>query len=934
MVSEIIKESREAIWNARGLFGWLILAVALSLGLELALRRFRGRAAGRVIHAAIVLAAIAGGLWLGWQEAFLCDDAYISFRYALNFAEGHGLVWNKGEWVEGYTNFLWTALLGVLRKLGADIPTAALFGCLLSFVGALAAAAATVRRAAPKPPILPFSAIALAGAVPFHTFSTSGLETMPAAALVVTGMFASTLPRGPLLAGLSFTLATLMRPDHALFLGCFGIALVAEDLLHTKGRIWKRLDLRRYAELAAPFLLIYVPYFLLRWRAYGDFYPNTYYAKNGAHAHWNQGAAYAAHFIGSSGAWVWLPVTLLALIGKARERHETRLRIFAALALVVFGRYVVRVGGDFMEYRFFVPLMPVVFVAAEIGLRWRIDGARFLLAAPVTAWAGVLALAAAILPVHLIPNRAIKWSIAREPSFYRIRSVFPLVIDCPWETLGKNLAAGLSSKGVEPPVAAAAIGLLGYHSRLPIVDVFGLINRAIAHKPFKREGRPGHEKEANTNELMAQGAVLDVGFRGDPNFRELAEMRVGSAKLYFMRLDPYWAALIAKVPGAHVPRPAEDVERIARTEARERVLSAHGFYGRLLLGHPLREKLLARLAKRLAAVADFEDKLPPDAKVEGKGLRIARGPRPGGASGEGWLTSLPDGKHPGVGRVEIPIGPIHSPELRFVLGGTATDKVGVKLVIEGQTVFQASPKGGTELSPVVWSLDGHQGKSGSFVIEDAEPAKNQGILVDAVHFKPADGDVRSRIALLERDALPQLGDLLQEARTILPESDPDRATLEARVETRWSLDVLPEGTRMTGTAFGKGPVPGTLGGQGTVIGVEGTGMLNSHHGGDNTKGRVELPTMEIPADPIVVMVGGGRSCNRVYVGLEVGGRIVRRVCGRDDEALRREVLPTRGFAGKQGRIVIVDEAEGGWGHILADEILILKPPPAPPAPVP
>ena len=45
-----------------------------------------------------------------------------------------------------------------------------------------------------------------------------------------------------------------------------------------------------------------------------------------------------------------------------------------------------------------------------------------------------------------------------------------------------------------------------------------------------------------------------------------------------------------------------------------------------------------------------------------------------------------------------------------------------------------------------------------------------------------------------------------------------------------------------------------------------------------------------------------------------------------------EVLATRGYAGKQGRIVIVDEAEGGWGHILADEILILKPEAAPPQP--
>ncbi|MGB7063098.1 MAG: hypothetical protein WBF13_12190, partial [Candidatus Zixiibacteriota bacterium] len=44
---------------------------------------------------------------------FVCDDAFISFRYAKNFVEGHGLVYNIGEKVEGYSNFLWTLLLSL-----------------------------------------------------------------------------------------------------------------------------------------------------------------------------------------------------------------------------------------------------------------------------------------------------------------------------------------------------------------------------------------------------------------------------------------------------------------------------------------------------------------------------------------------------------------------------------------------------------------------------------------------------------------------------------------------------------------------------------------------------------------------------------------------------------------------------------------------------
>ena len=49
---------------------------------------------------------------------FVNDDAYISFRYAQNLAEHGQLVFNLGERVEGYTNFLWTVLLAGLLKLG------------------------------------------------------------------------------------------------------------------------------------------------------------------------------------------------------------------------------------------------------------------------------------------------------------------------------------------------------------------------------------------------------------------------------------------------------------------------------------------------------------------------------------------------------------------------------------------------------------------------------------------------------------------------------------------------------------------------------------------------------------------------------------------------------------------------------------------------
>ena len=41
----------------------------------------------------------------------LFDDAMISMRYAWNFSHGFGLIWNHGEYVQGYTNLLMTLLM-------------------------------------------------------------------------------------------------------------------------------------------------------------------------------------------------------------------------------------------------------------------------------------------------------------------------------------------------------------------------------------------------------------------------------------------------------------------------------------------------------------------------------------------------------------------------------------------------------------------------------------------------------------------------------------------------------------------------------------------------------------------------------------------------------------------------------------------------------
>ncbi|MFZ5432779.1 MAG: hypothetical protein ACOZB3_03295 [Calditrichota bacterium] len=57
---------------------------------------------------------------------YLYDDAFISFRYAANLANGLGLIYNPGEYVQGITAPLWGLLLALTYKTGIPMEWAAL----------------------------------------------------------------------------------------------------------------------------------------------------------------------------------------------------------------------------------------------------------------------------------------------------------------------------------------------------------------------------------------------------------------------------------------------------------------------------------------------------------------------------------------------------------------------------------------------------------------------------------------------------------------------------------------------------------------------------------------------------------------------------------------------------------------------------------------
>ena len=178
---------------------------------------------------------LAACLLLAWSNAFIQDDAFISFRYAENLVNAHELTWNagSGERVEGYTNFLWVLMLALPIALGLDpVPASQALG--LGF--ASGTLWLTYRLAAQlfgaTPPAL--LAMALLGTnYTFSAYATGGLETQMQAFWIVAGAYAAVAiaeGRWPAIAG-AVALSTigamgvLTRLDSALPFGVlFGLA--------------------------------------------------------------------------------------------------------------------------------------------------------------------------------------------------------------------------------------------------------------------------------------------------------------------------------------------------------------------------------------------------------------------------------------------------------------------------------------------------------------------------------------------------------------------------------------------------------------------------------------------------------------------------------------------------------------------------------------
>ena len=692
---------------------------------------------------------------LGWLTSvawFLCDDAFISFRYVRNLLEGHGLVFNPGEYVEGYSNFLWVLELAALWGLfGLRPEDAAPWLSVACTAGTLATMLWWVAHipGLHHRKLVAWMALGLVCSSATFAVWTSGggLETRQFTFFVVLAVVCLSLYRhrrsGLLAASLSLAAAAYTRPEGPLIAACCFGWFAIQRIVET-GRL--RPDRRLGQELAyliAPFAVLVAAHFLFRYAYYGEWLPNTYYAKH-VQAWYETGFRYLWAATLETGLYLLLPLAFVAL----RAQWKTQRDLAYALPLLcIFPHmaYVMRIGGDHFEYRPLDFYWPLLAVPAAVGIVWvgdrirsclrrptgrGIPGATLALFFAVVFYASVLqnfylynqakidrpilnivfglgGLVPGVQPLNAIVNdlyrRLIRQFVGLKVSLHN-RFVDRRIRDwSPYEHMDRDVIPD------DAIMAKGRIGIMSFYvPALTFVDIWGLTDSTVARNPVKipnRSRRMAHDRRPPPGYLDQRG----VNFKLSPPVE-----------------NGLWALTRANYAARIGPNLWMPFDTTDHQWALER-----------FSGHEIR---IASDYDGIQIISNFEDSLDGwQPRGDGIGrwtpqnLSHAQIPTEG-YSGWGFLTSF----HPR--QKDVAIGTARSPEfsassgdsLTFLIAGGESERVGIRLLADGIETQVWRGEDSEYFSPVVYPLSEAAGKALQLEMFDGEVSPWGHIMLDHV----------------------------------------------------------------------------------------------------------------------------------------------------------------------------------------------------------
>lgn len=424
----------------------------------------------RLILAVIVSVFVIHCLSLNFTQ----DDAFISYRYAENLIQGNGLVFNSGESVEGYTNFLWIIILSIFAKLGLDMIAVSKILGVASGCATLILLYQLSRLFFPKRewllPLLP--PLLLTASSAFAYWSISGLETSLFTVMVLLSVYLYlTYPRAWVI---SCAVSALVRPEGVLV---FGI-LLSHQLAFDGAQFKKAL------ERVGGFLLLLLPFAVFKLFYYGDLLPNPFYAKTGLSFEYvKSGMEYFWQFSKHYGLWGF--AYLLPLLLYRGLDSKGRLLF---LLIYAYTSYVIIVGGDVLKaHRFFLPVFPLLCLLLAVSVR------RLC-----------LRFKRSVVPAILLASIAVFFFLTPRTWLLGVRTAETALVktmEFQAEYLNASFKSGFT-------VAVSTIGSISYYlgTEARVIDMLGLTDKYISKHPEEFEGIAATWKERryNTRYLLSR----------------------------------------------------------------------------------------------------------------------------------------------------------------------------------------------------------------------------------------------------------------------------------------------------------------------------------------------------------------------------------------------------------------------------------------------
>lgn len=468
-------------------------------------------------------------------NSFLCDDAFITFRFSKNLAAGLGPVYNAGERVEGYTNFFWMIMMAVVIKLGGAPTLWSLVIAACFSVAALILFLHHIFRDSRRNETIGFIYVLfLALSSPFIAWSSGGLETAAfgffvfAAILTYSQSIKGERNRGLILSSILFTLAALTRPEGVLaFSLASGFLLVALTI--------KKVSARQLLEFILPFIILYGVYFIWRFNYYGKIFPNTFYIKEPSSLLLPLGIQYFQRFL--IGCPIWIPLIPAMFIGiRSRLRGLSLGDYFIVVFSLAFSFYIIYVGGDFMDlWRFIMPLLAPFFLMLYHLSLCKTDD-RFL------KYKIIATITALIIFAGFNLN-----SIYRSQSISYDNNVDSIGVlryyVSQWSSVGKLL------REIGQPtdtIAISAAGVIPYYTDMFAIDMYGLEAADLSqYGRLEQFARPGHRMTISLRYLYANKPHYMVAHplvtEGQPRYFPYSQAQ----DLYPALLKDYTAVSIA-----------------------------------------------------------------------------------------------------------------------------------------------------------------------------------------------------------------------------------------------------------------------------------------------------------------------------------------------------------------------------------------------------